>query len=113
MRVAQLRTRTESLGKTCFHIHHDIHTFFGSSLIETCQLIHLLYVRTESVTNLSGSRIIFQIVFTLTHTQTRLIGLYSIHATIHFIRPYIQNVIGNNTFLLHLAQQGIKFFFVF
>ena len=67
---------------------------------------------TESITNFGSSLIIFQIVFTFAHAQPGLIGLYSIHATVHFVSANIQHVVGDDAFLLHIAQQGIKLFLV-
>ena len=113
MRVTQFRSRTESFGKTGFHIHHYLHTFLGGRFIKACQLVHLLYMVTESITDFSGRFIVFQVIFTLAHAQACLIGLYSIHATIHLIGTYIYHIVGNDTLFLHFAQQCIKFFFVF
>ena len=67
---------------------------------------------TESITNFGSSLIILQIVFTFAHAQPGLIGLYSIHATVHFVSANIQHVVGDDAFLLHIAQQGIKLLLV-
>ena len=110
MRITQLRTRTESFGKTCFHIHHHFYAFLGSSLIKPCQLIHLLYMCTKSIAYLGSSLIVLQIIFALAHAQAGLIRLYGIHAAVHFISAYVQDIVSHNSFLLHLAQQCINLF---
>ena len=112
MRVTQFGARAESLGKTGLHVHHYLHALLGGSLIEACQLVHLLHMQAEGFADFGGSLVVLQIVFALAHAQTCLIGLHGVHAAVHLVGTDIEHVVGNDALLLHVAQQGIEFLFV-
>ena len=110
MRVAQIDTRAESLCQTGFYVHHYLHGTFGVGVAVSGQTEHLLYMHLESLTNLSSSLIVQQIVVTVAHAQPVLGYLYGVHVAVHFVGCHVEGQIGCDTFLIELCQQRIKLF---
>ena len=113
MRVTQFGTRTESFGKTGFYVHNHFHTFLGSSLIETCQLIHFLYMSTEGITDSGSRRISSQIVIAFAHAQAALIKLHGVLVTVHFVGSYIEAEVSTDALFTQIGEQSINSFFIF
>ena len=64
------------------------------------------------ITDIFSLLVILQIIVTLSHSDTTLIGLYDIHGTVHIICTYEHGEVRTDAFLLALCDICIDFSFI-
>ena len=113
MRITQFYLRTGSFGKTCFDVHHGHHCFLCGSFVIAGHLEHFNEVFLIFIADTLRLLVILQIVVTLSHSETALIGLHHVHRAVHIIRTNKHGKVRTYSFLLTFGNVGVNLFFIF